>query len=167
MTAPKIVTSKPEFQSFSDKAIGTLLDDIKKRNDGEARFVEEMHFFSVNLKGYTGDITAAIFWTEKLPPHIPNAQHFFGFYWRGNGIVVCGLPTFDPVIDAVLVKESNTIIYSRAQHDFFYDPSGTVAVDGGREYRRIVGNFDAYECVKVNLLTKQFKRNRGKWRDVG
>lgn len=162
MTAPKIVTSR-SFRTFTPEQVESLRKDAATRSKGEVVFLDEMHFFSQNLKRYTGDTTGIIFWSEKLPKGVKNAEHFFTFYWNDRDLRVTGLPNFDPVIDAVITRD-NSLIYSRCQHDFF--SHGGVAVDGGREYVRIVGNYSDYEKVKFNLLTKKFKRAKGRWYDT-
>lgn len=42
-------------------------------------------------------------------------------------------------------KRCGTIVESHSQHDFRWCPCGAVAVDGGREYLRRVGDLDAME----------------------
>lgn len=163
MTAPTVQTSTG-FRTFTPKQTEILRQNAMKHSKGNVVFLDEIHFYSQNLKGYTGDTTGLIFWSEKLPKGVNNPEHFFCFFWNDSDIRVTGLPNYDPVIDAIITRVSNTLIYSRAQHDFFgYD---NVAVDGGREYTRIVGHPADYEKVKFNLLTKKFKRAKGRWHDT-
>ena len=155
---PAIYTS--EQRMFGPSQIDILLGHHRK-DGGRVLFLEEMHWWSSKLKWWTRDTTAAIFWQEKIPTNIPEATNWFGYYWtpQETKLMVFGLPAdYDPVISALLVHPSNTIIYSRYQHDFFYDPSGKVGVDGGMEYGRILGNREDFTDVKLNLVTKQYCR---------
>lgn len=155
--APTIYTS--DRRTFTPSQIAKLLKHHSK--DGRCVFLEEMHWWSSKLNYWTGDVTAALFWQENIPQHIPEATNWFGYYWtpQDDKLMVFGLPAdFSPIIPALLVFPSNTIIYSRYQHDFFYDPSGKVGVDGGRNYTRILGSRDDYTGVSLNLMTKQYCR---------
>lgn len=164
---PNVFTS--DTRAFTPKQIKILLKHHHEW-DKETVFLDEMHWWSSKMNYWTGDLTAALFFQELIPTHIPGATNWFGYYWTpedNSKLHIFGMPTFDPVIEAVLVKKSNTLIYSRYQHDFFYDPSGTVAVDGGREYMRIVGNREDYTRVHFNLLTKKFQYHNDKvWYDT-
>lgn len=170
MTAPIVFTSKS--RDFAPKAIKVLLDEHQKKAAGEVKFLDEMAWWSSVKNYWTGDITAAIFWQEVPPKKPAGCTNWFGYYWAREydqqfnivgepSLRIFGMPTFDPVIDAVFIPATNVIAYSRYQHDFFEAPGG-VAVDGGREYFRIVGDPARYVKVKFNLLTKKFKK-KGHW----
>lgn len=45
-------------------------------------------------------------------------------------------------ISAILCKNCNSIIYSRAGHDFHYCPCNKCAIDGGFEYVRVLYESD-------------------------
>lgn len=55
-------------------------------------------------------------------------------------------------VNAIKCKNCNTIIYSRAEHDFHWCPCGKCAVDGGFEYFKIVGNREDWEVVDFDVL---------------
>lgn len=156
-------------RDFTKKQIKTLLDHHKK-SGGKVQFIEEMHWWSPKLKWWTGDTTGALFWQEKIPTTPAGCTNWFGYYWKREytndfeligkpGLFVFGMEKFEPVIDAVYLPETDVLMYSRYQHDFFYDPTGKVAVDGGRDYGRILGDRDSYVCVPYNLMTKTFTLN--------
>jgi Zn finger protein HypA/HybF involved in hydrogenase expression len=47
--------------------------------------------------------------------------------------------------NAVRCLKCNTVIESRSVHDFCQCPCGSIAVDGGKEYLRRVGNSEDIE----------------------
>ena len=47
-------------------------------------------------------------------------------------------------ITGIVCKSCNTFVWSRHQHDFRYCPCGKVAIDGGRQYTRIIGSFEDF-----------------------
>ena len=55
-------------------------------------------------------------------------------------------------VNAIRCKNCNTIIYSRAEHDFHWCPCGRCAVDGGFDYFKIVGNREDWEVTELNVL---------------
>ena len=55
-------------------------------------------------------------------------------------------------VNAIKCKNCNTIIYSRAKHDFHWCPCGKCAVDGGFDYFKIVGNREDWEMTELNVL---------------
>jgi hypothetical protein len=55
-------------------------------------------------------------------------------------------------VNAIRCKNCNTIIYSRAEHDFHWCPCGRCAVDGGFDYFKIVGNREDWEVVDFDVL---------------
>lgn len=151
-------------RDFKPEAITKLIEHHVKP-DNKCIFLEEMHWKSRN--GYTGDQTGAIFWQEKPPK--PEYSNWFVYFWRRDRMAILedrepadpqlfitGMTDFDPVIQAVYIPKIKTLTYSRYTHDFFYVPKSNVAVDGGLDYLRIVGNPIDYVTVKYNLLTKKF-----------
>lgn len=55
-------------------------------------------------------------------------------------------------VNAIKCKNCNTIIYSRATHDFHWCPCEKCAVDGGLEYFKIVGNREDWEVIDFSVL---------------
>ena len=160
----KLCTSK--HRNFNGKQITTLLEHHRKDNDGQIIFLEEMAWPQPN--GDTGDQTGAIFFQEKPPK--PEFSNWFVYYWRSDlaaiidgcepqapKLYITGIKTFDPVIaNAIYLPDTDVLMYSRYQHDFYYDPTGQVAVDGGISYGRTLGDPKLYAHVEYNLLTKTF-----------
>lgn len=55
-------------------------------------------------------------------------------------------------VNAIKCKNCNTIIYSRATHDFHWCPCGKCAVDGGLDYFKIAGNREDWEVIDFSVL---------------
>lgn len=55
-------------------------------------------------------------------------------------------------VNAIKCKNCNTIIYSRATHDFHWCPCGKCAIDGGFEYIKITGDRRDWEFVEYGVL---------------
>lgn len=53
-------------------------------------------------------------------------------------------------IEAIYVKSTNEILYSRSRHDFRESSDKSVFIDGGRDYSRIGGSFDNFVKLKLN-----------------
>lgn len=134
-----------------------------KEKHPDAVFVEEI---CLNAKGGYTDWPGVVLYQENPPE--PYKDQFFAYFLRRDMAalldgrkgddqwVICGQPTFSPVVDALFNRKNNTLIFSRFRHDFF--EHGGVFVDGGRDYMRYGGS-DMKETVvvKLNLLTKEFE----------
>ena len=60
------------------------------------------------------------------------------------------LVTAKTIVTAVFCKKCNTLVYSRARHDFRYCECGDVAIDGGRNYTKVSYNKDS-DFLKKNI----------------
>lgn len=56
-------------------------------------------------------------------------------------------------VQAIKCKKCQTVIFSRAVHDFHYCPCKTVAIDGGFDYTRILGN--AEDFIEMSISVEQ------------
>lgn len=94
------------------------------------------YVFESCLKGEHGwhNFPAAIFYTET--PH-PQGSNYFAFYRNLSGefMITNGITATEP-FEGLQVGEN--VIYSRYRHD--YREYKDVAVDGGRDYLKVVGN---------------------------
>ncbi len=55
-------------------------------------------------------------------------------------------------VTGALIKATGEIIYSRARHDFHYDETGSVAIDGGFDYvKTSFKSMDDFEFVTLRL----------------
>ena len=62
-------------------------------------------------------------------------------------------------ITAVLCKKCGDMVYSRCTHDFRECSCGSVAVDGGFDYLRIVGHSENYELFSKIIDGDVCKKN--------
>ena len=55
-------------------------------------------------------------------------------------------------INAIYVKSTHEILYSRSNYDFRYSEDKSVFVDGGNDYFRYGGDIDNIVVVKLNVV---------------
>ena len=61
------------------------------------------------------------------------------------------------IVDGIFCNTCQKAYYSSTGHDFHYCQCKKVAVDGGREYLKILGNKEDYQTCSINLLTQKVK----------
>lgn len=152
---------------------GPKMADYIAEKYPDAVFIEELALKTKN-GGYTSNPGIILY--QENPP-APFTNKYFALYCkpdydaiisgapRKDQWVVTGLSTFDPVVEGVLVRDSRgggTLAISRFAHDFFQF-QGDAAVDGGRDYTRIVGSA-VTTIVRIDLQKKKFELN-GDWYD--
>jgi len=132
-----------------------------------ARFIEE-----IALKNKHGGYTpnpGLVFYEENPVNGYPN---YFAYYKypdyaaavsglpEKHDWVITGLPTFDPIVTAILVpaEDGGVLTISRFGHDYVSSPVGNAAIDGGREYTRIIGS-PLPVTVQLNLNTMTFEKD--------
>jgi hypothetical protein len=94
--------------------------------------------FCVKTKHGWSEQPIAIFWQVKPP--VEGYSHYFGLFTRDDKIMITdGSTAFSEPMSGI-VANSGEVIYSRYRHDFHYSADGSVAVDGGRDYMRCLGN---------------------------
>ena len=118
----------------------------------KAKFIAEMaHKFG---NGWS-EQPLAIFYQESPPD--PQFSNYFGLFFDEDQLLtITGIHNFDPWVDALLTP-ANEVIWSAWVHDFFYDSRGIVAIDGGRDYTKLVGAFDRCEEIRLNVETGKIK----------
>lgn len=52
------------------------------------------------------------------------------------------------IVDALKCLKCNDVIWSRHRHDMRWCSCKTVAIDGGRDYTKILGNRENWELLK-------------------
>lgn len=150
-----IYTSKPLYAT--PERLGVILNHHKG-----ATFVEEI---SVRIAGGGWSQYPVMVFHQEKPPQ-PDYPNYFCYQHRykdplslsaGGSWLLVGLPTFDPKITAYVTTQSGLkyLTYSRYAHDYIQSPGGP-AIDGGRDYGRIVGDISLAHAVEYNLLTKTF-----------
>lgn len=91
----------------------------------------------LRLKRSWTDFPLLLFWQDVVEH--PNGSNVFGIYTKGTDdsiMITNGLAAFEEPIEAIVVD--GVVHYSHYRHDF--RSVGDVAIDGGRDYIRLVGN---------------------------
>jgi hypothetical protein len=92
-----------------------------------------------------------IFWNDIPHPQGSNWMALFsssGDWYVRDGITASQLP-----IDCV-VSNDKQVLFSKFRHDFRTSEDGSVSIDGGRGYTRVLGNI---HCERVWLLPRDGK----------
>ncbi len=112
----------------------------KVENMYKATFVMESF-----LKGKNDwcNFPAAIFYTEEKHPQ---GSNYFALYIDEDRrfVITNGLTAIEP-FEGIQIGEN--VYYSRYRHD--YRECGPVAIDGGRDYTKLVGDINAGKIVKL------------------
>lgn len=89
---------------------------------------------------------AQIYWQEKPP--VEGYSNYFALFVRNSQVfITSGQAAADAEISAIGYKDE--IIFSRYRHDYRSSTDGAVAIDGGRDYTKIVGTPDEYLTLKI------------------
>lgn len=125
----------PSTLVFRTSDIGIDVEKVEKKYN--ATFVGD--FCIKDRNGEYTTQTVAIFWQETPP--VQGYSHYLGLLWRDDTLMITsGETAFDSPITA-LVASNGEIVYSRHRHDFRTSKDGSVTIDGGRDYVRIVGDY--------------------------
>jgi hypothetical protein len=89
-----------------------------------------------------------IFWNDTAHPQGSNwmALFYYNDWFVRDGITASQLP-----IECV-VSNDKQVLFSKSRHDFRSSNDGSVIVDGGRDYTRVLGNV---RCERVWLVPQQ------------
>lgn len=121
--------NEPDYQGLSE-------ENIKKiEQSRNCHYVCE--WYTNTSDGKKVMDVAAIFWTDT--PH-PRGSNWLGLY-RANGdwMVKDGITASQIPIRCV-VSNDKQLVFSKGRHDFRGTKDGSVAIDGGRDYTRVLGN---------------------------
>lgn len=64
------------------------------------------------------------------------------------------------IINKIKCKKCGEIIESRHRHDFKFCKCGAVAVDGGKDYLRRLGNQEDYEELSIIKIEEQNNKEK-------
>jgi hypothetical protein len=78
------------------------------------------------------------FSTPARPPE-PHRSEYFGLYQHDGDLFITNALSAATGHWTGIVADDGEIIYSRFGHDFRSATDGSVMIDGGREYQRILG----------------------------
>lgn len=101
----------------------------------------------------------SVFW--QAVKHPDSGEHTFGLYLNDGKIMVRSTNMWSGIVTGVFIPSTNVLTYSTHRHDF-YCPNDAVhdaprvCIDGGRDYLRILGNSEDYECVTIDLVKRTF-----------
>ena len=128
--------SEPDYYNLDE----TKLAKIEKLRN--CRFVCE---WNVKQDGKVHNDPMLIFWNDTAHPQGSNwmALFYYNDWFVRDGITASQLP-----INCV-VSNDKQVLFSKSRHDFRSSHDGSVSVDGGRDYTRVLGNI---HCEHVWLV---------------
>ena len=109
-----------------------------------------------------GTYAADIFYRET--PHPEFGNRYFGLYNANNfggvrgGIMITNAdPIEDLTFTAIYSNMLEQWVYSKHRHDYREVPGENVAIDGGRSYNRMVGDFKSAMVKTFVVKDGEFK----------
>ena len=98
--------------------------------------------------GQWSDFPAAVFYNPK--PDKPEYSNYFGLFVQNDTVIITNALVVTEGSWNGMVADNGEVVYSRYRHDFRTSTDGSVTVDGGRDYFRILGNIlNPKVCVTV------------------
>jgi hypothetical protein len=122
--------------------------DIAGRAEPESTFVGYLDF---------GASVGYVFWCPK--PREGFSNQYFGISTRsGKAMIYNADKVAEGIWEGLLHVPSGEVIFSRYRHDFREFSFGGPAVDGGRDYMRIIGNLTSdYKQVQLRCVDGKFQ----------
>ena len=118
----------PDYYGLDDERISKI---EKKYN---CRYVAEWN--TIAESGKPINQPRMIFWNDQ--PH-PEGSNWMGMYEQEPYYYVCDGITASRLPIECMVSNSKQVLFSKYRHDFRTSHDGSVSVDGGREYTRVLG----------------------------
>jgi len=119
-TTSEVVKVKPVEEKYNATFVGDFC--VRNKRDGSYH-----------------TSTAAVFWQETPP--VAGYSNYFAIIEQGGALYITdGSTAVDKPIGAV-VAQNGDIVYSRHRHDYRTSPDGSVTIDGGRDYMRLIGDY--------------------------
>jgi hypothetical protein len=115
------------------------------------RYVCEWHI--IDSRGEIHESPMMLFWNDVSHPQGSNwmaLYHTGGGWYVRDGITASRLPT------QAYVSDDGEAVFSKHRHDLRSSRDGTITVDGGRSYTRLMGNL---KCRRIWLLPQQGEMN--------
>jgi len=93
------------------------------------------------IKGHSGWVNqpSALFYTDAIT-HQDHSNWFAMTVVDGRLMISNGKSCVDPSNRLIGIKTSSGILYSTHRHDYKYHEADDVAIDGGRDYVKIIGS---------------------------
>lgn len=132
--------NEPDYYKLDENKVAKI---EKLRN---CRYVCE---WNVKQDGKIHDEPMLIFWNDTPHPQGSNWMALFHYnreWYVRDGISASHLPI------GCVVSNDKQVLFSKYNHDFRSSEDGSVTVDGGRGYTRILGNV---HCERVWLVPYQ------------
>ena len=128
--------SEPDYYKITKEGVEKI---EQSRN---CRYVCE---WNVKQDGKIHHEPMLIFWNDTAHPQGSNwmALFYYNDWFVRDGITASQLP-----INCV-VSNDKQVLFSKSRHDFRSSYDGSVSVDGGRDYTRVLGNV---RCEHVWLV---------------
>lgn len=102
---------------------------------------------TLDNQGNVNESPMLIFWNDTPHPQGSNWMALFsqsGEWYVRDGITASRMPIL------AYVSDDGQAVFSKYRHDFRSSRDGTITVDGGRDYTKLMGNFKT--CRRVWLL---------------
>ena len=131
----------PDYYNLDETKIAKI---EKLRN---CRYVCE---WNVKQDGKVHHEPMLIFWNDT--PH-PQGSNWMALFYYNDWFVRDGITASQLPIKCV-VSNDKQVLFSKSRHDFRSSKDGSVSVDGGRDYTRVLGNI---RCEHVWLVPQNGK----------
>ena len=114
--------NEPDHSMFPDEVIEQVEQNYN------CRYVTEWHLDNKQM--------VLLFWNDT--PH-PKGSNWMGVYGSGDHLYVCDGIAASRLPVCCMVSNDKQVLFSKTRHDFRSSHDGSVTVDGGREYLRVLG----------------------------
>lgn len=104
-----------------------------------------------NAAGVYGTDIVAVFWQETPP--VEGYSNYFALLRRGDDVFITSGESAVQSPIAAIVTPMHEVVYSRSRWDYRQAKTSLFAIDGGRDYTRIVGNIPS-NCRWAQLVIK-------------
>lgn len=133
--------NQPDVNGFSSKTIAQLEEHYK------CSYVCEWN--NLTHTGKPDDHTIAVFYQEV--PH-PQGSNWMGMFHANDQWFIINAEKSSRLPIKAYVADDGQVLFSKHRHDFRRSNDGSITVDGGREYTRLLGNVC---CNTVWLLPQK------------
>lgn len=90
-----------------------------------------------STEGWDNNVVAVFY--QETPPQ-PDYSHYFAIRIReGHAYIMSGASAVAEPIEAIVARNGE-VVYSRCRWDYRTSKDGSVSIDGGRDYTRLVGD---------------------------
>jgi hypothetical protein len=130
------------------------LNTVIIEHNYHAKYVGE--FCLRNRDNSWSESPVAVFY-QPDPDVSKGHTHYFGIFKRSDGVALITNASSAAEVDIQGIQYGDEIIYSRFRHDCRSDSTGSVFVDGGRDYLRWGGDMDHAKVVTLRIIDGELK----------